>query len=150
MEIPLRMKTAIVWSAVLAGAVGVPGAFGAHADVLALTAIWITLLIRLGILAGKDIEKGTAAKIVAGVLLGIGGFAGGVKLMTTAVAYTGIGTIPAIIVNAGANAALTYYFGRSVAKVFLSEDLHDSASAIIAAILAMMTGGSHDDQSSST
>jgi uncharacterized protein (DUF697 family) len=146
------MKTAIVWSATAAGVVGVPGAFGAHADVLALVAIWTALMVRLGILAGKEIEKGVAAKVVAGVLVGIGGFAGGVKLMTTAIAYTGIGTIPAIIVNSSANATLTYYFGRSVARVFLSKDLHDSAGAIITAIVAMMTGGGGggDGPSSST
>jgi uncharacterized protein (DUF697 family) len=148
MDLPLRMKTAIGWSAGLAGAVGVPGAFAAHGDVPILIGIWTTLLVRLAFLAGKDLDKGKAAKIVAGVLLAIGGFAGGVKLMTTAIAYTGIGTIPAMVANAGANATLTYFFGRSTAKVFLSNDHLDSASAIIAAIVAIMTGGHSPDSPS--
>jgi uncharacterized protein (DUF697 family) len=148
MELPFPMKTAIGWSAGLAGAVGVPGAFVAHADVPILVGIWITLLVRLAVLAGKDLDKGKAAKIVAGVLLATGGFAGGVKLMTTAIAYTGVGTVPAVIANAGANATLTYFFGRSTAKVFLSNDHLDSVSAIIAAIVAIMTGGHPPDSPS--
>jgi len=143
MEIPLRMKTTIAWSAASAGAIGIPGAFAAHFDIPVLVGIWSNLLVRLAIQAGRDIEKGVAAKIVAGVLLAIGGFAGGVKLMTTALAYTGVGTVPAIIANSGANATLTYFFGRSVAKVFLSQDHRDSAGAIIAAIVAIMTGGTN-------
>ena len=145
MELPVRMKATILWSALAAGAVGIPGAFGAHADVPVLLGIWTTLLIRLASQAGESMSKATAAKVAAGVLVGIGGFQAGVKLATTYFAYTGVGTIPAIIVNAGANASLTYIFGRAAGKVFLSNSLQDSAAEVIRAIVFFITGNAPAD-----
>jgi len=138
MNIPLRMKTRIMWSSAAAGAVGVPGAFGAHLDLMAITAIWATLLVMLADQAGSSLDKAKAAKIVAAILAGITFFGTGFKLANTYFAYTGIGTIPAVIANVGANAGITYLFGNAAARSFLSEGTSGPAQSIGASILAIM------------
>jgi len=140
MELPLRMKTTILWSAAAAGAVGIPGAFLAHADVAVLVGIWTTLLGRLAYLSGEQLEKAKAAKIAAGAIGAIASMTAGVKLGTTYFAYTGVGTVPAIVVNAGANATLTYLFGKSAASIFMSEGTHESVAAIVKSIVALIIG----------
>ncbi len=140
MGLPIRMQSAIIWSAVGAGGAGIPGAFGAHVDLGALALIWTGLLLRLGYLAGVKLDEGKAAKIAAGVITALGGFVGGVKLANTYFAYTGVGTIPAVVANMGANATLTYLFGRSAAKIFLSNGMHDSVTEIVKVIIFSMIG----------
>lgn len=141
------MKRAILWHSLAAGGVGIPGAFAAHGDLVAITAIGVTLFIQLAVKAGKQMDKATATKIVAGVLAGIGGFAGGVKLANTYFAYTGVGTVPAIVVNAGANAGLTYLFGKAVASTFLAENTEITVEALVRNIILIITGkgGGPDD-----
>lgn len=141
MKLPWRMHQTIIWSSLSTAVAGVPGAFMAHGDVMIIAAIWTTMLIALAKQSGATMEKAKAAKIIAGVLAGIGGFAGGVKLANTYFAYTGVGTVPAMIINAGANAILTYLFGKAVARVFLSDGSERPAEVIIGAILTALAGG---------
>ena len=145
MELPLRMKTTILWSATAAGAVGIPGAFAAHADVGVLVGIWTTLLIRLAYLSGEQLEKAKAAKIAAGAIGGVSAMTLGVKFGATYFAYTGVGTVPAIVVNAGANAPLTYLFGKSAASIFLSEGTQESVAEIVKSIIALIIGRRPND-----
>jgi len=138
MDIPLKMRTKIIWSAVTAGAIGVPGAFGAHADVPLLAGIWATLLVLLAKDAGAELDKAKATKIVAAIFLGISFFGTGFKLANTYFAYTVIGTLPAIIANVGANGSITYLFGKAAARAFLAEGATGPAESIGANILAIM------------
>lgn len=141
MDIPFGMRTRIICSSVTVGAVGIPGALGAHLDVVAIAGIWGNLLLMLGKQAGAEFDKAKATKIVAVILAGVGLFGTGFKLANTYFAYTGIGTIPAVVLNAGANASITYLFGKAVARTFLAEGATGPADSIGASILALMVGG---------
>src|SRR4051794_16777769 len=132
------MRTKIIWSSVTAGAVGIPGAFGAHADVLILIGIWTTLLVLLAKDAGSDLDKAKATKIVAAITVGISFFGTGFKLANTYFAYTVLGTLPAIIANVSANGGITYLFGNAAARTFLAEGASGPAESIGANILAIM------------
>jgi hypothetical protein len=94
MAIPLNMQATILRRSLVAGGIGIPGAFGAHLDVAPLAALWTEMLLRLAGQADQEMEKAKAAKIVAGVLAGIGTFKMGFKAANTYFAYTGVGTIP--------------------------------------------------------
>lgn len=153
MAIPLNMQATILRRSLVAGGIGIPGAFGAHLDVAPLAALWTEMLLRLAGQAGQEMEKAKAAKIVAGVLAGIGTFKMGFKAANTYFAYTGIGTVPAIVANASVNGVATYLFGRSCATLFLSSRVGDSVASIVFSILGMMgfgTDHSPDGTSTST
>jgi uncharacterized protein (DUF697 family) len=145
MDLPFNMQLTVTRSSFAAAAIGIPGAFGAHVDVPAIAAIWTGMLLRLSAQAGSRMENGKAMKVAAGVLAGIGLFKMGFKLANTYIAYTGIGTIPAVVANAGANGTVTYLFGRSAGKLFLSENKEDSVEGLIKGILTLMTGVSAEN-----
>jgi uncharacterized protein (DUF697 family) len=140
MELPLKMKATIVRCSMGAAGVGIPGAFAAHGDLVAIGAIWTTMLIRLATHAGENLENSKATKIVAGVFAGIGLFKVGFKLANTYFAFTGVGTLPAMIANASVNGGVTYLFGRASGKLFLSEGFRDSTESIVQNLLSLMIG----------
>ena len=115
-----------------------------------IAGIWTGMLVRLSNQAGNRMNKGKAAKVAAGVLAGIGLFKTGFKLADTYFAYTGVGTIPAVVANAGADGTITYLFGRAAGKLFLSEDGEDSVEGLVKGILTLMVGIAHDDFGSGT
>jgi hypothetical protein len=140
MDIPGNMQRSILWTAASLGGVGLFGAFAAHADLIAIAPGWGGLLVKLAQQSGKALDKERALKIATAVILGVGGFAGGIKLATTTLSYTGIGTVPAMLANAGTNAVLTYLFGRAAAHTFLEGDLQESAETLARAILVLIIG----------
>lgn len=140
MAIPANMNGTILWTAGSLGGVGLFSAFAAHADVAVITGAWATMLVTLAVQAGHSLDKDKALKIVAGVLLGVGGLVGGTKLATTYFAYTGVGTIPAMLANASANATLTYLVGKAAATAFLETETLGTASSIVGSILAIING----------
>ncbi len=135
--IPGAMHDTIIWTTITTGAVGVAGAFGAHADLPVIAAAWATMFVKLAAKSGNAMSRDTALKVATGVIVGVGTFATGVKVATTWIAYTGIGTVPAILANVSTNGALTYMVGRSAARVFLTEDSGENIERMIKAILRM-------------
>lgn len=141
MDVPSNMNMTIIRTAAGLGVVGLFSAFaGPHADLLAIAPTWSGLLVKLADQSGQHLDKDTALKIASGVLMGVSAFGGGVKLASSAFAYSGVGTLPAVILNGGLNAVLTYLFGRAAAQVFLEEDLSQSVENLIRAILAILGG----------
>lgn len=140
MEIPLNMQATIIRRSLAAGGIGIPGAFGAHLDVAPIAVVWTEMLVRLAGQARREMDKAKAAKIVAGVLAGIGIFKVGFKAANTYFAYTGIGTVPAVLANVGVNGVATYLFGRACAQLFLSSRPLDSAESIAMSILGLIGG----------
>lgn len=137
-EIPADMKRTII---LYTGGLGVEGFFGVftpHWDVPIIIGAWTAMFGRLYNQAGTRLDKHTRRKIAAGVFLGIGGIAGGVKVANTTLAYTGVGTGPAMVANAGTNAIVTYLVGYAAARVFLSTDPGTPAREIVKAILALI------------
>ncbi|TAL32255.1 MAG: DUF697 domain-containing protein [Phenylobacterium sp.] len=137
------MHTTIVVAAGGLGVVGLFGAFTAHADVAVITAAWAGMFVKLGSQAGHSMNKDTCLKVATGVIVGIGGLAAGVKVANTWLAYTGVGTIPAMICNAGTNAGMTYIIGRSAARVFLASDAGTSVEEMIRAIIRLFSPPGH-------
>jgi uncharacterized protein (DUF697 family) len=133
--IPLNMKTTITTTSIGLGAVGIFGAFAAHSDLLAIAPAWTGMFLRLANQAGKPMERDRVLKVVTGVLVGVTSFVGGVKLANSYFAYTGIGTIPAIVVNAGVNGTLTWLAGRAWAQICLEDDLEQSVDNLIASLI---------------
>lgn len=88
MAIPAKMNATILWTAGSLGGMGLFTAFAAHADIAVITAAWATMFVTLAVQAGHQLEKNKAVKIITGVLLGMGGLAGGMKLATAYFAYT--------------------------------------------------------------
>jgi uncharacterized protein (DUF697 family) len=127
-------------NALIAGGVGIVGAFGAHADIPFLIGIWVKMTLEIADCMGRKLDKDRAKKLVTGVITGIGGFVGGVKLANTYFAYTGIGTIPAILANVGTNGSLTYIYGKALTRVFASESKEFTIDTLIATIVALITG----------
>jgi uncharacterized protein (DUF697 family) len=116
MTFPWSAKLIVIKTALVTSVAGVGGAFlGPHADVPAIIAAWIAMVVALADDAGATMSKDTALKIVTTVAAGVGLAMAGVKAGTTAFAWTGIGTVPAVVTNCGLNAVVTYVFGRAVA-----------------------------------
>ena len=138
--LPWNMHKTIIAATLGLGGVGIFGAFGAHADLAAISSAWVAMFATLAVQAGKPLEKATVLKIVAGIMLGVGGFVGGVKLANTYFAYTGVGTVAAMIINSSANAALTYVTGRAAAQTFLSMDVGETVESIVHSILKIVLG----------
>jgi uncharacterized protein (DUF697 family) len=143
--VPWKMHLTIIWTAAGLGGVGLFSAFAAHADIAVISAAWTGMLVTLAVQAGHSLSKDGALKIVAGILFAVGGLAGGIKLANTYFAYTGVGTVPAMIVNAGANATLTYIVGKAAAKTFMELETLESAERVVVAIIAILKGGSGGD-----
>lgn len=141
MDIPFRMKSTITVAAVAAGGVGTIGAFlGPGGDVPLLAPIWISAAVHLADQAGQPMEKHLATKLVTTLLAGVGSFAGGMKLATTYFTYSGIGTIPGIVVNVGTNGVLTWLALRAMAQVFIEQDLTQSIDNLARSILSVLGG----------
>jgi uncharacterized protein (DUF697 family) len=123
MNLPWGTKVIIFKAAVATSVAGVGGAFlGPHVDVPAIVAIWVGLVIALADDAGAAMSKDTALKIATTVAAGVALAMAGVKAGTTVFAWTGIGTVPAVVLNCGLNAAVTYVFGRAVAVTLRTPD----------------------------
>ena len=86
--------------------------------------------------AGVHVDRDKLLKIATGVLLGVGGLLGGMKMANTYFAYTGIGTIPAVVANAGMNAVATWLAGRAWGHIVLEEDLEQSVENLVRAMMA--------------
>ncbi len=119
---------------------GLFSAFAAHADVPVITAAWATMIVTLAVQAGHSLSKDKALKIVAGILIGVGGIAAGAKIATTYCAYTGVGTIPAMLMNASANATFTYLVGKAAATTFLENKTLGTVASIVSSILGLILG----------
>jgi uncharacterized protein (DUF697 family) len=139
-QLTLEMKATILATSVGLGTVGLFGAFAAHSDLLAITPAWTHMFLRLAKQAGKTLDKDRAVKITSGVLMGATALIGGIKLANTYFAYSGVGTIPAIVVNAGVNGVLTWLAGRAWAQITLEEDLEQSVESLVRAVLGMLGG----------
>lgn len=132
----LRMKTTILTTSLGLGAVGVFGAFAAHSDILAIAPAWVAMFASISEDAGVHVDRDKLLKIATGVLLGVGGLLGGMKMANTYFAYTGIGTIPAVVANAGMNAVATWLAGRAWGHIVLEEDLEQSVENLVRAMMA--------------
>ena len=139
------MNATILWTSLSLGGLGLFTTFVAHADIGFVSVAWATMFVTLAIQAGHSLSKDTALKIAAGVMIGVGGLAGGIKVANTYFAYTGFGTIPAMLANAGTNATFTYIVGRAAAKTFLSMNALDSVEKIITTILQFLSSVGGDD-----
>lgn len=135
--IPSEMHDTIVWACIGLGVVGLFGAFAAHADVAVIVTAWTAMFVKLASQANRSMCKDTALKVASGIIVAMGGIAVGMKVANGWLAFTGVGTIPAMICNAGTNAAMTYVIGRSAARVFLSADAGASVEELIKGILAL-------------
>lgn len=141
MAIPANMHRTVLWTSCSLGGLGLFSAFAPHADLGVITTAWTAMFVTLAVQTGHKLSKDTALKIVGGILLGVGGIAGGAKLANTYFAYTGIGTIPAMLANAGANATITYLVGKAAAKTFIEMETLESVERIVASILrGLFTG----------
>jgi len=138
-----KMKSIVRWAALGLGAEGFFGVFAAHADLGAITAAWITMFIALAAEAGTELDKATAMKIATGIVVGIGGMAAGIKMAEAWLAYTGVGTIPAMLCNAGTNAIMTYMIGNAAARVFVAQDGSACAEEVVKAIMRIVRPTPH-------
>lgn len=132
------VHTKITSAAALAGAVGVPGSFAAHADVWVLGLVWAGLFTTIADATGTTFTRHERTRIIKGVLAGAAAFIGGMKAATTVIAYTGVGTIPAMLANASINATFTYTFGMALYQVFSSKEKHVTTADLIQAIVVVM------------
>src|SRR5262249_12989385 len=112
-SIPWNVHLKIIWVSSGLALVGVPGAFGAHVDVPVIITTWIGLSAYIAKAVGTHLDKDTLSKIVVGVFTYASFFMLGYKSATAAAAYTGFGTLPAIVVNSGLNGVITYVYGRA-------------------------------------
>ncbi|MEJ0027704.1 MAG: hypothetical protein WDN01_16895 [Rhizomicrobium sp.] len=130
-KIPTAMQRTIYWSALALGIEGLFGVFTVHADVPIIVAAWTGMFVKLASQAGRKMDKTTATKVAAGIVVGVGGIASGMRLAETWLAYTGVGTLPAMICNAGTNAVFTYMVGCAIARVFLARDRNAPVATIV-------------------
>jgi uncharacterized protein (DUF697 family) len=125
-----------------AGAVGVPGAVSFGLDVTAMTGIWTAMLIAIADKSAHRTDKVFAAKVVAGVLAGVGAYLTGSKIAVGLLnLIPGAGTLAAMGVNSGLNALFTYRFGHAMSSLFDKGtfDTSDAASAT-ATVLTVIVG----------
>ena len=133
MSHPLNIQSCIIKHSIGAAAVGVPGAFAAHADVPVLVGIWGKMIYNIAQHAKKDISSDTAAKIAVSIGMTAGTFAATGKVANTYFAVSGVGTPLAILFNSSLNGVSTYAIGDSVANVILKDEL-SSGDIVKAAI----------------
>lgn len=137
-SIPFWMHFTIIGTSIVLGVEGPVGAFAPHVDIGVIIAAWSFMFVALAALAGGQMERDKGLKIAAGLIAAMGGLAMGVKIANAWAAYTGFGTIPAMVCNAGTNALVTYMIGRATAQVFLSEGAGASVDQIINAIMRII------------
>lgn len=142
-DIPAVMRRTVMWTAGGLGVEGLFSAFAAHADLAIITAAWTGMLVTLADQADLNLGKDQALKIATGVVVGIGGMAAGVKAANAFFAYTGVGTLPAMLCNAGTNGTVTYMVGMAAARVFMSEGKDACIEEIIRAIVRMIRPNPH-------
>ena len=130
-----RTIRAVSWSL---GVEGFFGVFTAHWDLGIIAAAWTGMFASLANQAGHKLDRDTAYKLALGIAIGVGGFAVGYKIAATTIAYTGVGTLPAMVANAGTNGLVTHVVGNKVARVFLAADPSDSAEDLMNAILRLI------------
>lgn len=136
----LKIKTCIARSSFAAAAVGVPGAFAAHGDIPVLTGIWANMIYRLAKHSECPMDMATAARIAGSIAVSMAAMSAGVKAANSYFAYTGVGTLPAIVANAGANGVGTWLVGRACADVMVEKDLERMAEKVIKIVVGVMTG----------
>ena len=137
-NVPWNVHAKIIWASAGLAFVGVPGAFAAHADIPIITSAWAGLSVYLIDAAGINMDKASILKLVAGVLTAITSFIIGYKTATTAAAYTGIGTVPAIVVNAGLNGIVTYSYGRALFTILIEDKNEKNIRIIIEKTVRLM------------
>ena len=98
--IPPGMQRIIRKHSLALGGVGVVGAFGAHADIPAITGSWAVMLTELATEANIKLDMEGALKITAALATAVGGVWTGFKLANSYFAYTGVGTPLAVLANA--------------------------------------------------
>lgn len=134
--IPSNIQKTITNHALGAAAVGVPGAFAAHADLGVLGGIWARMIVRIAEQTDVDIDFKSAAKIAATLGIAIGTIGTGVKAANTYFAWSGVGTPLAILFNSSANGIATNHIGKAVASVMLKDNV--SPEDIIRAALGVL------------
>lgn len=139
-DLTLDMKTTILASSLSLGGVGLLGAFAAHSDLLAIAPAWSAMFIKIARQGGRSLDKNKALKIATGVLAGAGSLIGGIKLANTYFAYTGVGTVPAVLINGSVNGVLTWLAGRAWAHIVLEEDPEGSIENLTRSILSALSG----------
>lgn len=135
-KIPWSMHRVILYASGGLGAVGIPGAFAAHADVPVIATVWAGMFCALAVLAGKPMDKYLALKVAGGLLLALSGMIEGIKLANTYFAASLIATPYAVAANMALNAGITYNVGRAAARIFLLNDKEETADLMIVAILS--------------
>jgi len=131
----------ILTASASAAAVGVPGAFGGPGtDLAPIVTIWTALFVALADDEAVHMSERTAIKIVSSVLASIGLIGFGTKTAITVFAWTGVGTVVAVMLNASINAAMTYVFGQAVISVLRATDAKTSEQELGKAILSFILG----------
>jgi hypothetical protein len=111
----LRMRWTVIATAAGLGAEGLGSAFlGPGADLMIIATAWAGMIGALAGIADVKLDKITALKIATTILVSFGSFVGGSKLAVQAFAYTGVGTLPALVANGGINAVVTYLTGTTI------------------------------------
>lgn len=136
--IPDEMHRTIVWASLGLGFTGLFGVFTAHGDLAVIVPAWGAMIWKLSDQACIEFDRDAALKLAGGLAAAIGGLVTGVKVAEAFLAYTGVGTIPAMVCNAGTNAAVTYIVGRSIARVFLASDSGTSVEEMVAAVIRLI------------
>lgn len=138
------MKSCILKHSFSAAAIGIPGAFAAHADIPALAGIWGRMIYKLAKHADCGMDEKTALKAAGSIAASVATMAAGAKLANTYFAATGIGTPIAIAANAGANAAGTWIVGNIAGELMLEDDIHDLASKVLIQLSRFFIGPKND------
>ncbi len=136
MGLPLKINGIIAKNSWSAAAVGVPGAFAAHADIPILVGIWTNMLWKISKESRSNLDFKTIVKAVATFGAAVGTVASGVKIANTYFASTGVGTPLAIVFNSAANGLATYSIGRTCGNIMQREnvELADLISGLFALV----------------
>lgn len=139
MSVPMTMRMTVVWTSVGLGVEGLFSSFGGPGvDLLIIAGAWVVMVVRLASQAGHVMSKARARKLCTAIAVSMGGFLGGTKAAITAFAYTGIGTIPAMVANGGLNGVITYVVGIAIAETFLQSDEISSIDALARSIVSIV------------
>jgi len=141
MSIPLSMRTCVLRHTIAAGAIGVPGAFAAHADIPFLIALWAKMFYELAEKTENGLDKKAALRLATALGTAVGTTAAGAKAANTYfTAVSGGLALPfTIAVNSSANALGTYIIGMAAADLLTKKEL--TAADLINAVLAGATAG---------
>jgi hypothetical protein len=131
----------ILTACAAAATAGVPGAFGGPGtDLGPIVGIWSGLFVALAADESIALDKFTAIKIVTSILASIGLIGFGTKTALTVFAWTGVGTVVAVLLNSSINAAMTFVFGQAVLTVLRSTDKKTSDQELGKAVLSVILG----------